>query len=159
MNIYLQLFLGGPTIKPSTPHHACDLRCHKSLCQFTPPYFFVNILINFTGKKHCKFFSVIFKNFLNNSGWTKFFYCYYQQLLLIRILCLLYYSLGHLISMSLYIIVNIAVIFMVMYDHNIKLLFFVLHITQCVKKLFNGNPLCKSKLLIFYARNKYFKLN
>lgn len=79
-------------------------------------------------------------------------------MLLIRILCLLYYSLGHLISMSLYIIVNIAVIFMVMYDHN-KLLFFVLHITQCVKKLFNGNPLCKSKLLIFYARNKYFKLN
>lgn len=44
---------------------------------------------------------------------------------------------GALISMSLYIIVNIAVIFMVMYDHN-KLLFFVLHITQCVKKLFNG---------------------
>lgn len=58
-------------------------------------------------------------------------------MLLIRILCLLYYSLGHLISMSLYIIVNIAVIFMVMYDHN-KLLFFVLHITQSVKKLFNG---------------------
>lgn len=38
---------------------------------------------------------------------------------------------------TVYIIVNIAVIFMVMYDHN-KLLFFVLHITQSVKKLFNG---------------------
>lgn len=98
-------------------------------------HIFVNI---FYWKKTLQvFFQWFFKNFLNNSGWSKFFTVIHQQMLLIRILCLLYYSLGHLISMSLYIIVNIAVIFMVMYDHN-KLLFFVLHITQCVKKLFNG---------------------